>query len=432
MTLTPSLQEACDRAFKTVRQDRLAEVLTSLVDVPSPTGEEGALARRIVEHLRASGISAHEQVVRGSQSNAVGVMGEGGGRVLLLYAPIDTVTSNSESEDLPWAGETLRRDMRAQAWREGENVFGLGAQNPKGHAACILVAAEALAASRAPLRGTLQLGFGAGGMPTDSRPGHPPNTGHGVGCDLMMRVGPRPDCAVIAKTGWFVSWEEVGLAWYEVRIRGAHTYVGSRHLLPYTNAIRDAARVVERLEAWFPQWAEEHRSGLVAPQGVVSFIEAGSERTAAFTPAECRIRFDLRLSPRTAVETADAAVGTLLEGLAGELGVDLSWRRVVTIPGSTTAVDAPIVQDSIAAWEALTGRSHTPTRGLSGATDANILRGYGVPTARVGLPKAPLEGLDFQLGMNAAHLPDLEQLTRLLIRIALATCNKDRETAAHG
>jgi succinyl-diaminopimelate desuccinylase len=425
--LDSSLERACARAFERVRQDRLAEALARIIDIPSPTGEEGPLAREIVSLLRQCGVAAKEQVVQGAQSNAVGVLrGTGNGHSLLLYSPIDTVTSNDSSEDLPWAGQTLRRDMTARSWREGDTVFGLGAQNPKAHAACILVAAEALAATEAPLRGDLLVGFGAGGMPTDSRPGQPPDTGHGVGCAHMLRSTPRPDYAIIAKTGWFVSWEEVGLAWYEVRVRGTHTYVGSRHLLPYVNAIRQAARVVERLEAWFPTWAEAHRDGLVAPQGVVSFIEAGTERTAAFTPAECRVRFDLRLSPRTAPEAADQAVERLLRELATDFEIDLTWRRLVAIPGTTTSPDNWIIRSSIESWEALSGMSHEPILGLSGATDANILRRHGIPTARVGLPKAPIAGLDFQLGMNAAHLAHMEQLTKFLIRTALITCNRDR------
>src|SRR3546814_5074059 len=105
------------------------------------------------------------------------------------------------------------------------------------------------------------------------------------GCAHMLRQGPKPDYAVIAKSGWSVSWDEVGFAWYEVNVAGAHSYVGSRHLLPYSNAIANAGKVVADLEEWLPIWMETHRSGLVAPQGEVSFIESGCRRMPAFTPA---------------------------------------------------------------------------------------------------------------------------------------------------
>ncbi|MBV2149825.1 peptidase dimerization domain-containing protein [Sphingobium sp. AS12] len=425
MSLPPALRRSFEQACSHISRDRLAETLTMLVDTPSPTGGEAPLARRIAAHLADLGIEAHEQRIQVDQSNAVGWLGEsGGGASLLLYSPIDTVTSNDAAEDLPWAGETLRTDMRAKAWREGDTLFGLGAQNPKGHAACILMAAEALARAKAPLAGQLRLGFGAGGMPTDSRQGKVPDTGHGVGCAHMLAASPLPDFAIIAKTGWAVSWEEVGLAWYEVRVRGTHSYVGSRHLLPYANAIEHMGRVVRSLEQWFPIWAEQNRSGLVAPQGVVSFIEGGTARTAAFTPAECRIRLDLRLSPRTTPDEADEAIGQILEELAASEGIDLCWRRLLAIPGTSTREGDWIIRSTIAGWEEIEGRAHTATPGLSGATDANILRAHGVPTARIGLPKAPLDDPDFQLGMNAAYLPHMERLTRLLVHSALVTCNR--------
>jgi succinyl-diaminopimelate desuccinylase len=232
---------------------------------------------------------------------------------------------------------------------------------------------------------------------------------------------------VIAKTGWAVSWEEVGLTWFEVEVRGSHTYVGSRHLLPYRNAIADAGHLVAGLERWFPTWADQHRTGLVAPQGVVAAIDGGWPHMPAFTTAVCRFWVDLRISPRTSPDEAAAAFGAEVDRLAAEINADVSWRQTVAIPGTTTNPDEPIIMSSIRCWEDVNGRPHQPILGLSGATDANILRAMGVPTARVGLPKVaparmPDQEIDFQLGMNAVDVDDMERLTRLLIRIAVDVC----------
>src|SRR3546814_4091288 len=77
----------------------------------------------------------------------------------------------------------------------------------------------------------------------------------------------------------------------------------------------------------------------------------------AFTPAACRIRFDLRLSPRTSAEEADRAVDMQLQTIAARHGLDLSWRRLVTIPGTTTAPDNLIIRTAIEAWEHVEGRA---------------------------------------------------------------------------
>ena len=424
MTLTVEQRRWFERACARIDEAQLASILSELINVRSASGDEGELARAIVARLSTAGIESTEQMLDEHQSNAIGWI-RGSSKAapsLLLYSPIDTVTSDDPDEDLPWAAAMLAPEMHARAWTAEGHVFGLGAQNPKGHAACIIAAALAIQASDLPLAGELCLGFGAGGMPTNARRGMRPDSGHGVGCARLLLKFPRPTYAVITKSGWAVSWEEVGFVWYEVRIVGAHTYVGSRHLLPYINPIAQAAPIIQGLEAWFPQWAEQHRSGLVAPQGVVSFIESGWKRMPAFVPAMCRFRVDLRLSPRTTPAEADQAFSTKLHELAAQSGAEFQWERLIAIPGTTTAPDNPIIRAAIEAWEAVEGRPHQPVPGLSGATDANLLRGHGIPTARIGLPKATLPGIDFQRGMNAVSLAAMAKLTRQLIYTAIAIC----------
>lgn len=432
-----------DEALALVDEKRLADVACQLVNVPSPTGEEAELARTIVRILDQFGVPSREQRVEGSQSNALGVLeGKGSpglsppGRRLLLYAPIDTVTSNDPAEDLPWIGPEFLPEMKASG-RIGDGVvYGLGAHNPKGHAACIVEAARCLKVAEVKLKSDLILGFGAGGMPTNARDNVKGAGGHGIGCEKMLKLldgeGLTPDTAVIAKSGWAVSWEEVGFHWFEVSVHGLHNYVGSRHLMPYENPILDAARLMARMDDWLRDWPERHRSGLVAPQGVISFVEAGWERMPAFTPALCRFRVDLRLSPRTDPEAAEREFTGMLAGLSEELGIRTSCKRLITILGTSTPRDADIVRVATRAWEALEGRKHEAIKNTSGATDANILRGHGIPTARVGMPKVNLPGVDFQLGMNAVAVADMAKLAKLLIRVALDTCMAMEEKGSNG
>lgn len=423
LMLSAEQQRHCERACAFVSESGLTDLVADLVNVPSPTGEEEPLACAIVDRLANQRLTAWEQKLSDRQANAVALQkGSREGPPLLLYAPLDTVTSNCAAEDVPWAAPSLLPEMQAKAVVRDGHVFGLGAHNPKGHAACVIAAFEAIAKAEVPLTRDLMVGLGAGGMPTNSRPGMRPKTGHGAGCEWMLEHIEKPACAIIAKSGWSVSWEEVGLAWYEVQVLGSHTYVGSRHLLPYANAIERAGTVIAELERWFPEWASENRSGLVEPQGVVSFIEGGWERMPAFTPAMCRFRFDLRVSPRTTVEEADRAIEQQLKEISARRNIPLSWRRLVFIPGTTTDPGSEIVKTAIEAWENIAGSPHRPTVRTSGATDANILRAYHIPTARVGLPKAALPGIDFQQGMNTVCIADMAKLTRLFVYSAIKTC----------
>jgi acetylornithine deacetylase/succinyl-diaminopimelate desuccinylase-like protein len=421
-----------ETASAKVDESQLRELAVLFASIPSPTGGEAPLAHAISDRLTAAGCEARAQHLDDEQANAIArLRGSGGGIDLLLYAPIDTLTTGDPSFDLPWIGPELRADMRAQAVVDGPFVTGLGASNPKGHAACIAAALEAIRAADLPLRGDLVAGFGAGGMPTNGwgqkvrR-----DVGHGVGCSYLLEQGVTPDAAVIAKPGWTVSWEEVGLVWIELRVQGTHTYVGSRHRLPYRNAIRDAAALVEALEDWFPEYARRHTDGTVAPQGIVAAIDAGWWHLAAVTPAECRVLVDLRVSPRTTPTDAYRELAVVVDGIADRLGAQITHDLVVAIPGTVSPVDALVTEAAVEAWEAVDGREHVVVRESSGATDANILRSRDIPTVRVGMPKLSEQDLgepvDFQRGMNTVDVREMLKLTHLLVRVAVNLCSRDR------
>ena len=394
-----------------------------MVDIPSPTGEERELAQWLADTMKESGLNGTYQPIDDRQGNAIGrIEGAGTGEDVMLYAPIDTFTVGTEEEDVPWIGDELRPDMKSHATVSGDYVIGLGASNPKGHGAAIIAAAEALAAADIPLSGDVIVGLGAGGMPTNGRLTAGltrRNAGQGVGCSFMLEQGIWADHAIIAKPGWAVAWEEVGLCWFEVRVRGTFSYVGSRHRMPYRNPIAHAAVVVEALERWFPQYAEAHTDGLVAPQGIVASIEGGWPRLAAATSALCRFTVDLRTSPRSTPAEVRREFGEAIARIqAAHPDIVLDWDMVLSIPGTATPQDAPVVKAAVAAWEEVAARTHVPIVANSGATDANILRNRGLSTARVGMdrigPDAPLP-LDFASGQNVVDIRDAERLAGLLI-----------------
>lgn len=424
---------AVARVLAVITEERLREAARAVVDVPSPTGREAPLAHLLAERLSAAGFAATAQHLDEHQANAVGrLRGRGGGEDLMLYAPIDTLTTGEGALDLPWTGERLRPDMLPRARDEGPFVSGLGASNPKGHAACVLVLAEAFGAVRPDLAGDLVVAYGAGGMPTNAieAPGYPAraNTGHGVGCSFLLERGWHTDHAVIAKPGDFVAHEEVGLCWFEITVPGIHTYVGSRHRLPYRNPVVTAAEVVTRLESWLAGHPARHRTATAAPQGVIGSIAGGWERMVAVTPAACRLRLDLRIAPGTTPLAAKRELAAYLARLCADLDTDLGLELVLAVPGTHTPPDAPIVRTAVEAWERTNGAPHTPVPDNSGATDANILRARGIPTARVGMPKAASDtfDVDFARGMNTVDVRAMRRLCEVLARIALSATGGGR------
>jgi acetylornithine deacetylase/succinyl-diaminopimelate desuccinylase-like protein len=410
-----------------ITRERLTELVRGVVDIASPTGNEAPLAEWIGARLTANGVRAQVQYLDPLQANVAGTVGGADGPSLLLYAPLDTFTTGDPALDLPAAGPTMRPDMYPSATVTGDIVEGLGAGNPKGHAAVVLAVVEALAASGVVPPGDVIAGLGAGGMPSFAvegvgTPGRA-NTGHGVGAGFLLERGYTTDYAVIAKPGRAVFHEEVGLVWVDIHVPGIHTYVGSRHRLPYRNAVALAGEVAVRIERWLEEYAARHEHATMKPQGVISSVHGGFERLAAATTAEVRLRLDLRITTEQTPPGVLRELRAELARVGAELGSELRAEQVAAIPATYTSPRSPIIRAAVAAVETVSGAPHEAVLENSGATDANVLRMRGVPTARVGMAKVPVgpDGgpVDFTRGMNLADLTAMRELAEILVRTAL-------------
>jgi len=432
LTLTTSATPdgRIDAVLAELDRERMKDIAVALVGCPSPPGLERPLAELASELLRGAGLEAWTQIIDDEQANAVGRLGSGPAS-LMLYAPIDTLITGTEA-DIPWAGRELRPDMMAAPLVDGDLIVGLGAGNPKGHAAVVIAVAEAIAAAGVPLDGELIVGLGAGGMPTNAPAGaRRRNIAQGAGCSFMLEQGVWADQAVIAKPGWSASWEEVGLCWFEFTVHGTHTYVGSRHLLPYRNPIVDAASLIAAFEEWAPGYTGRHTEGLVAPQVNIGSIRAGWPEMPSVSSAACKLMVDVRVSPRTTPAEVKAEMESFMATFRHtNPDIEVESEMVLAIPGSRTDPEHPIVTTAISSWEAVTGEAHVPATKMSGGTDANILRNRGIPTVRIGMPKATVRSgdLDFQRGMNTASISDMMRLGEVLTRIAITTLSRTENT----
>ncbi len=430
--LTEQFVAWIDAAQATLDGAALLDLTARMVDIPSPSGEEAALAEFLVRFMNDAGLEAFYQPLDDHQGNAIGrLRGSGGGADLMLYAPLDTAFAGTEDEDHPWLGATTRSDQIAKAVVDDGVVSGLGAHNPKGHGAAALMAVIALLRARVPLRGDVVVAFGAGGMPTNRRPGAAGgrfDVGHGAGCAFMLEQGIRGDFAIVAKPGP-VAWEEVGLCWFRVRVNGLLGYAGTRHVVRHLNPIVEATKVIAGLEQWFPKYAERNASGAVRPQGSIGCIRAGWPNKPTFIPETCEIYLDLRVSPRTEPIEARRQFAEAMDGIRTTHDtLDLDWEMILAIPGSHTDPDNWIIGSAIRAWERMTGAPYDAGSDSSGATESNILRAWGVPTARFGMPPPPRplphSGM---FSMGEAHVDSLMALSRGLITATVDTCARPLE-----
>ncbi|MCY4551735.1 MAG: peptidase dimerization domain-containing protein [Defluviicoccus sp.] len=430
LPLDAARRDVVERAAAALDARWMQDLLVRLVETPSPFGEERAIAALLAEEMAGIELESEVQALDARSANAIGRRrGSRDGPELLLFAPLDSPFTGRAEDEVPWVGDSLPDHMVARAIVGDGTVTGLSADNPKAHIVCILSAIKAILETRPELVGDIVAAFGAGGAPANPRPGDDrPAVGHGRGCRHMLAHGLDPDFAVVAKPGYAVAWEEVGLCWFRIRVRGVQTYVGRKHVLAYRNPIADAAHVVAGLEAWFSDYARRHTDGLVAPQGAVGAIEGGWTYKPSMVPAACDLYVDMRIGPRSSPEEARRELEAALAGIAARHdGLQAGCETILGIPGAGTDPQDWIIQSAIRGYEDTEARAHAPFLETSGQTEAVILRAAGIPTARFGLPAAMTAAAGRPLhSMGRVEIAGMLRYARCLVYTIVDTCTRSR------
>ena len=349
----------------------------------------------------------------------------------MLYEPIDTHMEATEEDDLPWAGAQLRDDMKPEGVLRDGLVIGLGASNPKGMVATMTEVARAVCDAGVPLRGDLVVAFAGGGMPW-SHSGRG-DAGLSDGVTHLLRHGVSPDFAVVMKPWNAVYYEEAGLCWFRVAVRGTYGYAGIPHGTPgWEQSVVPAARVILELQDWIPNYVRRNTSGQIEPWGWISAVRGGWPDKPAFPTALTEIFLDLRITPRTPPAEVERQFGEAIDAIRKKHpDIDLEWEMTGATPTGSTDPQSWIVQSALRAWEDVEGKAHGETPLMAGQTDGAALRHLGIPTARLGWPwpyaggpSALAEGLG---GMGVTYVPDLLVCARKILYVVIDTLTRSRE-----
>ncbi|NNL84687.1 MAG: acetylornithine deacetylase [Myxococcales bacterium] len=420
-------EAACAR----LDERRLTDFLVELTGIHSPTGSERAASEWVVGELSRSGFEAELQPMGEARGNAIGrLRGTGDGATLLLYEPIDTHMEATEEDDLPWAGPELRPDMLPRGFARDGLVIGLGASNPKAMVATVTEVARAIRDAEVPLMGDLVLGFAGGGMPwSNSKRGH---AGLSDGVAHLLRHGVSPDFALVMKPWNAVYFEEAGLCWFRVDVKGTYGYAGIPHGTPgWNQSVVPAATVILELQEWLRQYVEENTSGQIEPWGWISSVRGGWPDKPAFPTALTEIFLDLRITPRTSPQEVSRQFGVAIATVRDKHpGIDLDWELIAATPTGSTDPENWIVQSALRGWEDVEGKPHGAAPRMAGQTDGAALRHLGIPTARVGWPW-PYEGGPPELkeglgGMGVTYVPDLLSCAKKILYVVVDTLTRGR------
>lgn len=266
--------------------ERLVRCLQDFVRHPSLSGQEGAVARRVVDEMRALGF---DTVTVDSNGSVIGVIdGRHPGPTLLLDAHIDTV---GIAGGLAWQNDPFAATIVDGA------VVGRGTADMKGALAAMLHAAAGV--ERSALHGrvavsatTLEEVF------------------EGVTlADVMADV--QPDFVVVGEASELnLNRGGRGRAEIHLTTTGKPAHSSSPHL--GRNAVADMVRVITAIDT-----LELPSDALMGP-AILALTDIISDPYPGYSviPAQCRVTYDRRLLPGENTDTVLSAI-TALQGLAG-------------------------------------------------------------------------------------------------------------------
>ncbi len=258
--------------FKLSLQDQtsLVPFLRDLVQTPSPSTQEGAVAERIIAEMKRLGFrNVHADRI----GNVIGRIGSGRGPLLMLDGHMDTVRV---SDSTAWSRDPFGAEI------EDGVLYGLGSCDMKGGLAAMIYGAKLARDVGATQGGDIVVACVVQEEPCE-----------GLGARVLIEEeGIRPDWVVLGEpTDLEISRGQRGRLEMRIVAHGRSAHAASPRL--GDNAIYTTARLVFGLELLAEQLAHDDflGPGTLAVTGITS---SASSRNAI--PDRCELIIDRRLT----------------------------------------------------------------------------------------------------------------------------------------
>jgi acetylornithine deacetylase/succinyl-diaminopimelate desuccinylase-like protein len=375
-----------------VDAERLLRATMSLVEIPSPSGEERAVAERYAEILSDNGLSVSlDHEFPDSPTVIARLPGAGQGGTLQLEGHTDTVSQ-------PHPPPTVR-DGR---------IYGRGAADMKAGLAAMAEAVRVLHASSRSLRGDVLLT--AHGQHED------PVAPHELHAPLfaLFRKGVVGDAAIIAEGP---SHEMVlagkGLCVFELSLERDGEPV---HEIPWRdevpNPILGGQRVLELLAERDREWRSRPDPLLGPETFFVGVFEAGDYFNRI--PTRCRLVGSRRYPPERSYDEVVNDLRALATQVESETGLRAVLETRPSGQGFRVAPGEPIVQAVSRAYQQVVGRD-LPRAGMSLIANGSQFNTIAhVPTVYHGVDQTTAHS-----GLEHVALADVVRTARVLIASAV-------------
>ncbi len=303
----------------------LIRLAQALIQIPSPTGQERAIAEYIRSFLAGVGFEA----MVNERETVIGILRNGDGPVIVLDAHIDTVEADASEWTYPPDSGVVVDGM----------IYGRGASDMKGALAAMLHAARRLAEDRRSWRGTLII---SGTSWEEFFEGHT----LGKALEELSLRGIHPDYVIIGEASELnIKRGQRGRTrvYCDVKGRAAH----SAHPEEGINAVYQALVLIEGVRALSLPQDDFLGDGIVALIGMHSLPQP----VDSVIPYQCRVSYDLRLLPGETKDSVLSRFQTVIKGISQS---DPAWSAEVSIAaGELLKVDGTheIVEAFPLAWK---------------------------------------------------------------------------------
>ena len=426
-------KQAAKEILAHIDSDELAQLACDLTSIPSPTGQEKAVADYILKWFDANGLKAVRQDVEVDRPNAIGILkGDGTGLSLGFNGHTDTSFTGT-SEDLRMVAKVEPESELRGAIADGK-VRGLGISNMKGGVAAFMMAGKALRNSGIKLKGDVILAAVVGEI--SRTPIGPWQTkeyrGEGVGTRHLLTHGMHSDYAVVADgSDLNIVWAQNGVVLIKISTFGkAEAAWGTKRSefpMEKVNAIVKMTKIIGALEKWADGFEEEYvyrseRQGPLYPKVNIGGIEGGAPYRPNYFPGVCSIYVDVRMPPQVRPVMIKHEVETALNAL----GLDYDLELYKSLLGHEGKNVEPLVKSAEDVHQHLFGekiKPETPSR-ASIWTDTNIYNEMGIPAVKIG-PRGRRIGprneeIEIDVMVKAAQIYAL---------MALDICSRERPKA---
>src|ERR1700747_1261450 len=369
-----------------VRTEEIVAMASDVINIPSPTGEELAMAQYMQKALQELGLNVTWQEVEEGRANVVGRwIGTGDGKNLMFNGHMDT--SNTGREDF-----LTGLGYKPNAVIKDGFIYGLGIYNMKGALVCYTNAVKALQRAGVKLKGDVIIAAVAGEIEKTQWGEFKGKEyrGYGFGTHYLVNHGILPDMCILGEpTDMHVVLEHFGSMWVRIACAGIYVHTAFCEGREEMNSIRRMYALMEPILEWISTW--EQKAAYGGKKAIVNLggIRGGHAWRASRTPEKADLFLDVRVPPTIPMAEARHSIYHAFLQLKKKYpDWGLEFETYVSVPGARIDENHPMIRAIETNHERIMGAP--PEREVvTWCSDASVTTRYGVETVNYGPSSGP-------------------------------------------